>query len=846
MVVLCESGILLGLSRFGLAGAIWTRTCVFSPIATRTSLCVNTAMTKITNNLDDFVLPLEKVRIVDVSRVGGKNASLGAMISALTAQGVSIPPGFATTAAAYRHFLQANALQMPLEGLFTAYRSGKATLRATGRAVRELILSAALPEELAIGISEAYQKLSSSVGTGAVAVAVRSSATAEDLPDASFAGQQDTFLNVVGEAELLSACQRCYASLFTDRAISYREAKGFDHLAIALSVGVQLMVRSDLWGSGVMFSIDPESGFPDVAVISAAWGLGETVVQGSVDPDTFMVFKPLLADGALRPIIDKRLGGKAQKLVYKAEEDAGGTVLVETNASERNSYVLTDDEAMQLARWAQLIETHYGRPMDMEWAKDGLTGALYIVQARPETVQSNRSAERLTHWKLQQRAEPFATGGAVGEAIASGPVAIVRTTSDLADFPSGAVMFAESTDPDWVPAMRRAAGVVTDRGGSTSHAAIVARELGVPAVVGTGNATKLVVPGEMVTISCAEGDRAKVYRGALTYEQTDLDVGSLTRTDTALMLNIANPASAFQWWRLPSRGVGLARMEFIISNLIRIHPMALAHPERVTDPSDRKQIAQITHGWADPREFFVETLARGIGRIAAGCHPEPAIVRMSDFKTNEYAHLLGGKYFEGEEANPMIGFRGASRYYHERYRDGFALECAAMKRAREVLGFRNIILMIPFCRTPEEADHVFEELEKHGLRRGEGGLQIYVMAEIPSNIILAEEFSDRFDGFSIGSNDLTQLILGIDRDSDLLAPLFDERHPAVANSIASLIERAHSKGRKVGICGQAPSNYPEFAKFLVECGIDSISLNPDSFVKTLHFIAAYGQRGLDS
>jgi pyruvate,water dikinase len=780
----------------------------------------------------------------DVGRVGGKNASLGEMISSLARKDVAVPPGFATTAAAYRHLLEENALEAPLSSLLAAYRGGEKSLRETGKAIRRRFLAADLPQALRTEIAESYRELSLRAGLGEAAVAVRSSATAEDLPDASFAGQQETFLNVIGEEALLDACRRCYASLFTDRAIAYREAKGFDHLDIALSIGVQLMVRSDLGGSGVMFSIDPESGFPRVIVISAAWGLGETVVQGSVDPDSLMVFKPLLSDVTNQPIIEKRLGQKAAKLVYATGGQAG-TTLVETSAEERGTYVLQDAEILQLARWAAAIEDHYGRPMDMEWAKDGRTGALFIVQARPETVQSLRSAARLTHWKLNETGELLLTGGAVGDGIASGSAVIVRSPRDIADFPQGAIMVAETTDPDWVPAMRRAAGIVTDHGGSTSHAAIVARELGLPAIVGTGTATHVLSAGDTVTISCAEGDRGKLYRGALAFTREDIDVGALPESRTPLMLNLASPAAAFQWWRLPSKGIGLARMEFIISSLIRVHPMALAHPERVSDPAARQQIADLTRGYADPRDYFVDTLARGIGRLAAAAHPHPAIVRLSDFKTNEYAHLIGGSDFEEEEANPMIGFRGASRYYHDRYRDGFALECAAMKRARETLGFDNIVLMVPFCRTPDEADLVLAEMARHGLRRGENGLQIYVMAEIPSNVILAEEFAERFDGFSIGSNDLTQLTLGIDRDSDLLAPLFDERNPAVMRSISLLIERAHAKGRKVGICGQAPSDYPEFASFLVECGIDSISLNPDSFVRTLHQVAN-AERGAEA
>ena len=681
----------------------------------------------------DLILPLEKVGMADVGLVGGKNASSGEMISALARQGVPVPRGFATTAAAYWHFLKDNGLETPLSTLLAEYRRRERSLRETGEAIRRLLLEAELPEALRSAVCQAYRDLSGGAARPDVAVAVRSSATTEDLPDASFAGQQETFLNVVGEAALLDACRRSYASLFTDRAIAYREAKGFGHLDIALSIGVQLMVRSDLGGSGVMFSIDPESGFPRAVVISAAWGLGETVVQGSVDPDSFMVFKPLLSLAGNQPIIEKRLGQKACKLVY-AET---GTKLVDTTPEERRAYVLTDSEVLQLARWACIIEAHYGRPMDMEWAKDGQTGALFIVQARPETVQSIRGAGHLTHWRLTSHADPLLTGGAVGEGIASGPAVIVRSPKDLADFPQGAIMIAETTDPDWVPAMRRAAGIVTDHGGSTSHAAIVARELGLPAVVGTGNASRTLQPGDIITISCAEGDQGKVYPGALPFTCDEIEIGALPETRTQLMINVASPAAAFQWWRLPAKGIGLARMEFIISNLIRAHPMALAHPERISDPAACRQIEELTRGYVRPRDFFIETLARGIGRIAAAVHPYPAIVRLSDFKTNEYAHLIGGPDFENEEANPMIGFRGASRYYHERYRDGFALECAAMKRARETLGFDNIILMIPFCRTPEEADKVLAEMARHGLRRGESGLQIYVMAEIPSNILLA-------------------------------------------------------------------------------------------------------------
>jgi len=665
------------------------------------------------------------------------------------------------------------------------------------------------------------------------ASAHRSSATAEDLPDASFAGQQETFLNVRGERELLEACRRCYASLFTDRAISYRELKGFDHLEVALSVGVQLMVRSDLAGSGVMFSIDTETGFPRAVVISAAWGLGETVVQGTVNPDKIMVFKPLL-DRAAVPIIERTLGEKERKLVY-ASGGSARTRLVDTSPADRERFVVSDEEALQLARWAVAIERHYGRAMDMEWAKDGETGELFIVQARPETVQSARSGANLVY-RLLNRPEPILTGAAIGEAIASGEVCLIRSPTDIERFRDGAILVTEMTDPDWVPVMKRAAGIVTDHGGTTSHAAIVSRELGVPAIVGTGGGTALLKDGQEITISCAEGEKGFIYPGRLQFEVEEIDLAGLPATRTDLMINLADPATALRWWRLPAKGVGLARMEFIISNAIRVHPMALAHPERL-EPEVRNQVAELTKGFENPEEYFVDRLATGIGHIAAVFHPNPAIVRLSDFKTNEYAHLLGGEGFEPVEENPMLGFRGASRYSDPRYRDGFALECRALKRVREEMGFDNVIPMVPFCRTPAEADRVLETMAENGLRRGENGLQVYVMCEIPSNVILAEKFAERFDGFSIGSNDLTQLVLGVDRDSGDLTALFDERDEAVKSMIAEVIGEAKRSGVKIGICGQAPSNYPEFAEFLVERGIDSISLNPDSFVATSKRVA---------
>ena len=781
------------------------------------------------------VLRFDQVGITDVPRVGGKNASLGEMIRELGRSGIRVPTGFATTASAYRAFIEINGLEKAIGAHIDSYRSGKTGLQAAGTNIRELILSARIPEFLSKEICTAYDELARSLGAPSPAVAVRSSATAEDLPDASFAGQQETFLNVVGHRALLDACRRCFASLFTDRAISYREAKEFDHLAVALSVGVQQMVRSDLAGSGVMFSIDPETGFPHVAVISAAFGLGEPVVQGSVDPDRYVVFKPLLENAALSPIIEKTCGAKAIKMVY-ARGGSTRTRVVETVPGERRQFVLSDDEILELGRWAVLVERHYGRPMDIEWAKDGESDKLYLVQARPETVQSGKSRTQMMNFRLKQKAKPIAAGAAVGTAIASGPVCLVRNVADIASFRDGAILVTGNTDPDWVPVMRRAAGIITDHGGSTSHAAIVSRELGVPAVIGTGDATRVLEDGQNITLSCAEGDKGLVYDGLLEFERETIDLGSLPVTRTQVMVNIADPAAALQWWQLPAKGVGLARMEFIINNLIKVHPMALLHPERV-DPDVNRAIGELTKGYDTPADYFVDVLARGIARLATPYYPNPAIVRLSDFKTNEYAHLLGGEPFEPEEENPMLGFRGASRYYSELYQEGFALECRALKRVREELGFDNIVVMVPFCRTPAEADRVLEVMAVNGLRRAERGLQVYMMCEIPSNVILAEEFAKRFDGFSVGSNDLTQLVLGVDRDSDLLADLFDERDEAVTSMIAQAITRAHAGGIKIGICGQAPSNYPDFAEFLVAAGIDSISLNPDSFVRTIHSIA---------
>jgi pyruvate,water dikinase len=782
-----------------------------------------------------YVVLLESVSMRDVPRVGGKNASLGELLQRLNQAGVRAVGGFATDVAAYAAFLAANDLGRVIEGAMAAYHARELPLAAAGKRVRDALLAAVLPPDVADAIRGAYRSLAEARGERAPAVAVRSSATAEDLPEASFAGQQETFLNVRGEAALLDAVRSCFASLYTDRAISYRENNGIDQVRVALSAGVQPMVRSDRGGAGVMFSVDTETGFPGVVVINAGYGLGETVVQGSVDPDEYRVFKPLLAERGCQPIIERKLGRKEQKLVYGRRGAA--TELRRTSGRERRAFVLKDEEALELARAAVAIERHYGKPMDMEWAKDGLTGELYVLQARPETVQARRAATALTTFKLKQAGERLLAGAAVGEAIASGPVCVLRSAGEIGRFVPGSVLVTSITDPDWVPIMKLAAAVVTDHGGRTSHAAIVSRELGLPAIVGTGTATSSLHDGDTVTVSCAEGDVGNVYAGRAEFEKQSLDTADIPRTRTKVMLNVANPAAAFRWWKLPADGVGLARIEFMIGHDIKAHPLALARPEAVASRRERKTIESLTRDWPNPQEYFVAKLASGIARIAAAHHPRPVIVRTSDFKTNEYARLLGGAAFEPKEENPMLGWRGASRYYTD-YRDGFALECRALKRVREEIGLRNVIVMIPFCRTPEEADAVLRVMADNGLTRGENGLEIYVMCEIPSNVVLAEQFAARFDGFSIGSNDLTQLVLGVDRDSARLKGLFDENNEAVTRLIRSVIDTAHKAGRTVSLCGQAPSDKPSFVEFLVDAGIDSVSVTADSFVRVKANVAA--------
>jgi pyruvate,water dikinase len=793
-----------------------------------------------------LLLWFEEFGIADVPIVGGKNASLGEMIQHLAAKGIRIPNGFATTANAYRRFLEFNGLDAKLRKLFTGLSvEDLKQLRQVGSQARALILEASFPEDLDRAIRDAYARLCEQYGSN-TDVAIRSSATAEDLPDASFAGQHETYLNVHGVNAVLEACKKCFASIFTDRAFSYRQTHGFDHLSIALSIGVQKMVRSDLSCSGVMFSIDTETGFTNVVLINASYGLGENIVQGSVNPDEYMVFKPTLKQG-FRPILSKTVGSKETKLIY----DVGGsksTKNIPVPPSERKKLVLTDQEILELARWACVIEDHYSSvkgkytPMDMEWAKDGITGQLFIVQARPETVESRKKKLVLQTYRLKSTGKRLVSGHSVGEAIGSGKARLILDAHRMGEFQSGEILVTDKTDPDWEPIMKKAAAIVTNQGGRTCHAAIIARELGIPAIVGSENATGVLKTGQEITVSCAEGEVGYVYEGALPFEVSELPLDKLPKTHTQILMNVGNPEDAFSLSAIPNDGVGLARLEFIIANHIQAHPMALVHFDGLTDPKVKAQLADLTASYKDKPQYFVDRLAQGVALIAAAFYPKPVIVRLSDFKTNEYAHLLGGQQFEPVEDNPMIGWRGASRYYHERYREGFALECRAMKRVREEMGLTNVILMIPFCRTINEGRAVLAEMAKHGLERGKSGLEVYVMCEIPSNVILADEFFKIFDGFSIGSNDLTQLTLGLDRDSALLAPLFDERNEAVRRMIHLAIDAAKRNSKKIGICGQAPSDYPEFARFLVEEGIDSISLNPDSVLKTLVDIAATEQK----
>lgn len=814
-----------------------------------------------------LVLWFEDVGMSDVSHVGGKNASLGEMIQQLTPQGINVPGGFATTAYAYRYFIQQAGLETKLRQLFADLDvEDLSNLRSRGKQARALILNTPFPPELNTAITEAYNQLCERYSidfsyceqfegeerevckqyTYNVDVAVRSSATAEDLPDASFAGQQETYLNVHDVQGVLEACHKCFASLFTDRAISYRTINGFDHFDVALSVGVQKMVRSDLATSGVMFSIDTETGFKDAALITAAYGLGENVVQGAVNPDEYIVFKPTLKEG-YKPILDKRLGSKEIKMVY----DVGGSKLtknVPTSHLERVEYAINDDEILQLAKWACQIEDHYSQvrntytPMDIEWAKDGLTGELYIVQARPETVQSQKTANVLQTYKLDAVGDNIlTTGRSVGEKIGAGVARVILEVTDIDKFQPGEVLVTNKTDPDWEPIMKQASAIVTNQGGRTCHAAIIAREMGIPAIVGCSDATRSIQTGQDVTVSCAEGEQGKVYAGSIPFTVESIELDNLPETKTKILMNVGDPESAFGLSALPCDGVGLARLEFVIANHIKVHPLALLKFDELEDGREKMAVVRQTVHYPNKPDFFVDKLSQGIATIAAAFYPKPVIVRMSDFKSNEYANLLGGKQFEPKEENPMLGWRGASRYYDPKYREAFALECQAFKRVRDDMGLTNVIPMIPFCRTPDEGRKVLAEMAKHGLVKGKKGLQVYVMCELPSNVMLAAEFSEVFDGFSIGSNDLTQLTLGLDRDSSLVAHLFDERNRAVEAMLTMAIAVAKLKHRKIGICGQAPSDYPEFAEFLVKEGINSISLNPDSVLKTRLKIAEVEQ-----
>ena len=794
-----------------------------------------------TTQEQSLILWFDEIGLEDIPLVGGKNASLGELIRQLKPQGVNVPNGFAITAYAYRYFIQKAGLEAQLRELFADLDvDDVSNLQQHGNKARRLILSVNFPPELEAAIGAAYQKLCNRYGED-TEVAVRSSATAEDLPEASFAGQQETYLNVQSLTRVLEYCHRCFASLFTDRAISYRQRNGFDQLEVALSVGVQKMVRSDLASSGVMFSIDTETGFKNAALITAAYGLGENIVQGAVNPDEYVVFKPTLKD-EFRPILDKRLGNKRIKMVY----DLGGSRLTKNvwvPESEQDKFCLTDDEILKLARWAVQIEDHYSQvrgvytPMDIEWAKDGMTNELFVVQARPETVQSQKSTNVLKSYHLKEYSEVLVKGRSVGAAIGQGKVRVMLDVSQLHLFQPGEVLVTNKTDPDWEPIMKKASAIVTNQGGRTCHAAIIARELGIPAIVGCGNATDVLKTGQEVTISCAEGDEGRVYKGLLPFEVKETTLEDLPRTRTQILMNVGNPEQAFSLASIPCDGVGLARLEFIIANHIQTHPLALIHFDELEDQVVKAQIAELTKHYDNKPQFFVDKLACGIGMIAAAFYPKPVIVRLSDLKTNEYANLLGGKPFEPKEENPMLGWRGASRYYDEKYRDAFALECQALKRVRNEMGLTNVIPMVPFCRTPHEGRQVLAEMAKHGLERDVNGLQVYVMCELPSNVILADQFSQIFDGFSIGSNDLTQLTLGLDRDSALVAHIFDERNKGVKRMVKMAIADAKEHGCKIGICGQAPSDYPEFAKFLVEQGIDSISLNPDSVLKTILMVA---------
>jgi pyruvate, water dikinase len=793
---------------------------------------------------EKMVMWFDDLQLKDIPEVGGKNASLGEMRRNLQKKGVNIPDGYAITAAAYRHLIASAGIWDKIkEVLKDLDTHDMDNLRTRGKKVRDLIYNAPVPKDLRDEIVKAYKRLCDEYGKN-TDVAVRSSATAEDLPDASFAGQQETFLNIRGEEALIDACKRCFASLFTDRAISYRFDKGFNYETVFLSIGVQKMVRSDIGASGVIFSIDTESGFKDAVLITASYGLGETVVQGTVNPDEFYVFKPTLKTG-FRPIVQKKLGTKEIKMIYSKKKGLESTETKPVPKAQRGVFCITDDEIITLAKWACIIEDHYSaeagyfKPMDIEWGRDGKTGELFILQARPETVQSQKDVNVLESYVLLEKKAPLVTGTSVGSKIGAGPVNVIASASDIKNFKKGEVLVTDMTDPDWEPIMKIAAAIVTNKGGRTCHAAIVSRELGVPCIVGTGKGTEALKNAKEATVSCAEGEVGNVYEGILKYDVRRVNLQSLQRPKTWMQMNVATPETAFDLAHIPNDGVGLARLEFIIAQNVRVHPMALLQFEKVKDKKIRKEIEALTQNYEVRSDYFVDMLAQGIAKIAAAFYPKQSVTRMSDFKSNEYANLVGGKYFEPQEENPMIGWRGASRYYDDKYRDGFALECRAIKKVRNEMGLTNVVPMIPFCRTVDEGKRVLEVMRTNGLVRGENGLEIYMMVEIPSNVVLIEEFGEIFDGFSIGSNDLCQLTLGLDRDSAQVAHIFDERNKAVQDLIRDAISKAKKMKKKIGICGQAPSDYPEFARFLVECGIDAISLISDTVIKTTLDIMEY-------
>lgn len=784
--------------------------------------------------MPEYILGYSSINASDIGKVGGKNASLGEMFNTLASEGIAIPDGFATTAEAFRAFIKHNNIAGPLKQLLASLdRDGYTNLKAIGKAARELFLSAHFPDDLSKEICAAYDLLCNGRETD---VAVRSSATAEDLPEASFAGQHESYLNIKGKVDVVKAVQRCYASLYTDRAIKYREDKGFDHSKIALSAGIQKMVRSDKACSGVGFTLEPESGFRDIVHIAGVWGLGENIVQGTDTPDEFLVFKPSLKANK-KAIIQKNIGEKSLMMVYAENNSEGSTINLSTPADLREKFVLNDDEVTTLAKWALVIEEHYNKPMDFEWAKDGLDGKLYIVQARPETVHSRQSSLQIHEYKLTEKGTVLATGEAIGRKITTGTARLLQSPQDTGKLQQGEIVVTELTSPDWDPILKKAAAIITDKGGRTSHASIIARELDVPAIVGAGDATAKIKDGDVITVSCAEGKTGTIFAGRLRWIENSFDVNDIKMpAHTQPMLIVGDPEKAFKLSFYPNTGVGLMRLEFIINDTVKVHPMALIKFDQITDKESKEKIVSLTRNYPTREQFFIDKLSQGVATIAAAFFPKDVIVRMSDFKTNEYANLLGGKDFEPVEENPMIGFRGASRYYNPLYKEGFRLECEAMKVVRNEMGLTNVKLMIPFCRTVEEGEKVIEVMRENGLVQGENGLEIYVMAEIPSNVIQAEDFAAIFDGFSIGSNDLTQLTLGIDRDSAIIAGLFSEQNKSAKAMIAMAIEKAKKANTKIGLCGQAPSDYPDFAGFLVEKGIDSISFNPDALLKGIENI----------